>query len=328
VSGGPSLGSGLALFSAAKLLAGLVQARRIAREFSPQVMLTTGGWPTIAPTLACWGRCPILVAMPDTEPGSAIRFLSRVAARIAVTSEASTRFFSPGKTVITGYPVRADLLRAAGYSALGEPLADIPEAKLQARAKFSLAPDLPTLLVFGGSKGARSINRALSAHLDALLRQCQIVHISGPLDWDETQRRAAQLSAEAGGRYHPYDYLHGEDMALALGAADLVVSRSGASTLGEFPLFGLPAILVPYPHAWRYQKTNADVLASRGGAIRLDDERLAEELGDRITELLNQPDERARMSAAMKSLAHPDAAAHIAQTLIGLVSRSVSQPVR
>ncbi len=328
VSGGPVVGVGArALASAVKIGAGLRQARRIAREFAPQAMLTTGGWPTIAPTLACWGRCPILIYMPDTEPGAAISFLSRVATRVAVTSEASTRFFRPGKAVVAGYPVRSELLLAAGYSALGETLHDLPDAKAQAREQFSLTGDRPTLLVFGGSKGARSINQAVGAHLDSLLAECQIVHISGSLDWEATQRRAAALSSALASRYHPYEYLHSGDMALALAAADLVVSRAGASTLGEFPLFGLPAILVPYPHAWRYQKTNADVLESRGAAVRLDDERLRDELGERVRALLAQPEERARMSAAMKTLARPDAAARIAMQLTELVSGPAGQPV-
>jgi UDP-N-acetylglucosamine--N-acetylmuramyl-(pentapeptide) pyrophosphoryl-undecaprenol N-acetylglucosamine transferase len=127
-----------------------------------------------------------------------------------------------------------------------------------------LDPALPVLLVFGGSKGARSINRALLEALPGLLPEMQVLHISGNLDWPEVEAaRSALSTGEAAAwaeRYHAFPYLH-DEMGAALAAADLVVARAGASTLGEFPALGLPAILVPYPHAWRYQKVNADYLA-------------------------------------------------------------------
>jgi UDP-N-acetylglucosamine--N-acetylmuramyl-(pentapeptide) pyrophosphoryl-undecaprenol N-acetylglucosamine transferase len=111
-------------------------------------------------------------------------------------------------------------------------------------------------------------------------------------------------------------------MAQALKSADLVVSRSGASILGEFPLFGLPAILVPYPYAWRYQKTNADVLAARGAAIRMDDERLGDELLPELTRLLDDPDTRVQMAGACASLRRPDAAANLAAALADIAQHT------
>jgi UDP-N-acetylglucosamine--N-acetylmuramyl-(pentapeptide) pyrophosphoryl-undecaprenol N-acetylglucosamine transferase len=112
-------------------------------------------------------------------------------------------------------------------------------------------------------------------------------------------------------------YLH--EMGAALAAADLVVSRAGASTLGEYPLFGLPAVLVPYPHAWRYQKVNADYLSRRGAAIILENERLNQELLPTISVLLDNPNKLKAMRAAMFQLSHPRAAEKIASALIGLV---------
>jgi UDP-N-acetylglucosamine--N-acetylmuramyl-(pentapeptide) pyrophosphoryl-undecaprenol N-acetylglucosamine transferase len=107
-------------------------------------------------------------------------------------------------------------------------------------------------------------------------------------------------------------------MGLAFAAADLVVSRAGASVLGELPMFGLSAILVPYPYAWRYQKVNADYLAGRGAAVRLNDEDLKMKLTATIRELLGNPNRLNAMRVAMRSLAVPDAAHRIAEALLQL----------
>ena len=107
-------------------------------------------------------------------------------------------------------------------------------------------------------------------------------------------------------------------MGAALAAADLVVSRAGASALGEYPLLGLPAVLVPYPHAWRYQKVNADYLASRGAAVILADSLLKEELLAVVQTLLKEPAKREAMRAAMRALARPQAARQIAQQIFEL----------
>lgn len=327
VAGGPIVGVGLrAIPNALKLLWGTVQALGVVRRFKPGALLITGGWATIPPALACWlSQVPVTIYMPDVEPGSAIRALSRISQMVAVTAQASLAQFAPGKAVEAGYPLRADMLHAAGFDPLGQPLGHPPDTRSEAYERFDLIDGLPTLLVFGGSRGARSINRALLAALPDLLPHCQIIHISGTLDADEVQGHAASLpgalGADLAARYHPRDYLHGSDMALALAAADLVVSRAGASTLGEFPLFGLPAILVPYPHAWRYQKTNADYLVSRGAAMRLDDDKLNEHLAPTVLELLLDGERRQKMAAAARALRRPGAAGNIAALLAELAIR-------
>lgn len=326
VAGGPIVGVGLrALPNAARLLAGTVQALRIVREFRPDAALITGGWATIPAALAVrLAGVPLSIYLPDVEPASAVRALSRLAARVMVTAEDSPGFFRAGQAVHTGYPVRAELLQAAGFDALGNPLGDAPAGRQAARERFGLSDDLPTLLVFGGSRGARSINRALAPQLADLLPACQVIHITGTLDWPEIEAGLPQLRDLLPGpvatRYHPYAYLHGEDMALALSAADLVVSRAGASTLGEFPLFGLPAILVPYPFAWRYQKTNADYLASRGAAMRLDDDMLSSQLTPIVLPLLADAARLQAMADSALALRHPEAGARVAALLTDLAA--------
>jgi UDP-N-acetylglucosamine--N-acetylmuramyl-(pentapeptide) pyrophosphoryl-undecaprenol N-acetylglucosamine transferase len=259
-------------------------------------MLFTGGYVGFPAAVAGWG-IPKLVYVPDIEPGLASRWLARWADVVAVTADESRRFYSPRQNVVvSGYPTRPDLQ---------------PMDKRQARSALGLDPDAPVLLVYGGSLGARSINEAVWANLSEWLTLAQIIHVTGDLDWPRVDAVMAQLPSELAARYQPYSYLH-EGMTRALSAADLSVSRAGASTLGELPLFGLPSVLVPYPHAWRYQKVNADFLVQRGAAVMLEDSRLPGELLPLVRALLHDPERLAAMSAAARRQAVPGAAGRIA----------------
>lgn len=279
---------------------GIAASVRILKDFKPDVMFFTGGYVAFPMAVAGW-RKPSLLYVPDIEPGVALKAIARFADRITVTAEASRKFFArPATIAVAGYPTRADLSKWTRGGA---------------RAKLGLNPNLPTLLVFGGSKGAHSINMALLEHLPALLAKVQIVHISGELDWQLVSAKRQSLTAAQAERYHAFPYLH-EEMGAALAAADLAVSRSGASALGEFPLFGLPAILVPYPYAWRYQKVNGDYLAQHGAAAILDDARLMDELYPTIHTLLDNPGKLDAMRRAMRELARPQAAQAIAAQLV------------
>jgi UDP-N-acetylglucosamine--N-acetylmuramyl-(pentapeptide) pyrophosphoryl-undecaprenol N-acetylglucosamine transferase len=193
--------------------------------------------------------------------------------------------------------------------------------KESSRTALNLRHDLPVLLVFGGSRGAHSINQALVAALPQLLPICQVVHISGQLDWpasgDAGRQIAAELAAKTGEseiRYHPFPYLH-DEMVQALAAADLVIARAGASVLGEFPAVGLPSILVPYPFAGQHQDANAAYLADRGAALVVPDRDLAERLAPTALSLLTDRDRLGALAASARALARPDAATAIAREL-------------
>jgi UDP-N-acetylglucosamine--N-acetylmuramyl-(pentapeptide) pyrophosphoryl-undecaprenol N-acetylglucosamine transferase len=278
---------------------GIFAARRILSEFKPDVMFFTGGY--VAVPVATAGRSiPSLLYVPDIEPGMALKSLAGMADVIAVTTDESEQFFNK-KVLETGYPVRADLALWGRQTA---------NQHLQISSLGSV------LLFFGGSKGAHSINMAVLNNLRVLLSKYQVIHITGETDWELINNARDQLPATLAARYHAMPYLH--EMGAALAAADIVISRAGASTLGEYPLFGLPAILVPYPHAWRYQKVNADYLTRRGAAIILEDHRLSDELLSTLNVLFENPNKLKAMRAAMFELSHPRAAEKIASALIDL----------
>jgi UDP-N-acetylglucosamine--N-acetylmuramyl-(pentapeptide) pyrophosphoryl-undecaprenol N-acetylglucosamine transferase len=292
-----------------KLLQGISASAKILREFKPDVLLFTGGY--VAVPMALAGRhIPQLLFVPDIEPGMALKALSSFARMIAVTAPDSITFFSSKKNlVVTGYPTRADLQKMD---------------RAAARKQLGLDDTLPVLLITGGSKGARLINQAITAVLPELLAQFQVIHLTGELDWPEIQKNAASLTAEIATRYHPFPYLH-EEMAAAFSSADIVISRAGASTLGELPFYGIPAILVPYPFAWRYQKVNADYLVNKGAAIMIENSNLQADLMPTLQKLLSDPQRLQSMSQSMSSLAHPDAAARIAEQVLSLARNSVSE---
>ncbi len=281
-----------------KLFKGYLASRKILKEFRPDVLLFTGGYVAIPMAVAAL-RKPAVLYVPDIEPGLALKFLARFADKIALTTKCSEHFFpNQEKLTMTGYPIREDLKKWDGKTG---------------RAYFRLEPNLRTLLFMGGSSGARSINYALLDVLPELLKDFQVIHLTGHLDWEVIQERTQNLSP----RYQAFPYLH--EMGAALAAADLVISRAGASTLGEYPLFGLPAILVPYPYAWRYQKVNAEYLVENNAAVMIRDEALDEELLPTIRRLMRDPEELNKMRKAMASLAHPDAADKIAKLIQELV---------
>lgn len=292
----------------AQTLAGVRQAWREIEDFEPEVIFVTGGYVSVPVVVAGWlRRVPVLIYLPDVEPGLAIRVLSRLARRVAVTVEESQRYFPAHKTTVTGYPLRSELLAQAKS-------ANRQIGRRKARQALGLEEGLKTLLVYGGSRGARSINLALSKVLDRLLAVCQIVHICGRLDARWVEGRRAELPAPLRDRYRVYPYLH-EEMPLALAAADLVVARAGAATLGELPALGLPGVLVPYPYAGRHQELNADYLVSHGAAVKIDNADLEEKLLPTVMGLLDDEELLRQMGEKARCLARPEAAQRIADEL-------------
>ena len=288
-----------------KLIKGFFKSRQILRSFNPDALLFTGGYIAFPMAVAAI-RKPSLLYVPDIEPGLAIKALARFSDQIALTTAESAAYFpNKSKLTVTGYPVRPELKKWTRSKALDY---------------FNFDPALPTLTVTGGSKGARSINTALIKILPTLLDEMQVIHLTGHLDWDIVDAQTKHLPEDQAKRYQAFPYLH--EMGAAFAAADLIISRAGASSLGELPQFGLPAILVPYPYAWRYQQINAEYLADLGAAMILNDEDLETNLYAQIHSLITDRESLSRMSQAMTSVATPDAAQRIA----GLIQEMVGEP--
>lgn len=283
-----------------KLARGFLAARRIVQAFAPSVVFVTGGYVCTPVALAAWfQKVPVMIYLPDLEPGMAIRSLSWLARRVAVSFPEAAQFFSKERVFVSGYPVREAFLKAD---------------KATARETFHLDNHALTLTAFGGSRGARSINRAVSAVLESLLDTCQVIHVSGRLDAAEMSARQEGLSPALKKRYRLFSYLH-QEMPLAMAAADLILARAGAATLGEFPALGLPSILVPYPHAGAHQEVNAGFMVGHGAAVCIADAELADRLLPTVQALLGDPDRLFQMGQRARGLFQPEAADRIAQEI-------------
>jgi UDP-N-acetylglucosamine--N-acetylmuramyl-(pentapeptide) pyrophosphoryl-undecaprenol N-acetylglucosamine transferase len=295
-----------------RTLLGAAQAFGIIAGYRPRVVLATGGYVCVPVVFAAWLlRVPSLIYLPDMTPGLAVRTLARIASRIAVSFEEAGRYLPAGKTVATGYPVRPELFAVE---------------RVAARRALGLDADLPVVLVLGGSRGARAINDAVQASLPDLLPVAQVVHVAGEGEEPRLREMTNAIPADLAGRYRLYAYLH-EDLAQALGAADVVVSRAGASVMGEYPAVGVPSILIPYPHAGAHQRLNAAQLATKGAAIVIDEGQLPSGILARtVGELLADKGRLESMRAAALRLARPQAGAAIADLLLQLAYRT--GPVR
>ncbi len=279
-----------------KIALGVQQARGILGDFAPQAILLTGGYVSFPVAIAARSHSlPMTLYLPDLAPGWAVRAIARLAQRIAVTAIETLRRLPSGKTIVTGYPVREVFFqvdRAGGRERLG------------------LGAEEKVLFVTGASSGAHSINQAVASELNGLLRLCEVVHLCGAADEPWLAEIRDGLTDDLRGRYHLYGYMH-DEMPWAMAAADLALSRSGASVIGELPAVGLPAVLVPLPIAGGHQRLNAQYLERNKAAVVLDDDKL-DELLPVVGELLHDEECLSEMRGASRRLARPDAAAKIA----------------
>jgi UDP-N-acetylglucosamine--N-acetylmuramyl-(pentapeptide) pyrophosphoryl-undecaprenol N-acetylglucosamine transferase len=206
-------------------------------------------------------------------------------------------------------------LRPPRYVVTGRPLSphQLDATAEKGREAFGLVPDLPVVLAFGGSQGARSINRACVDAFGGGDLGFQLVHVCGPKN-EEQVRADLAACGERFERYHLVPYT--DRLAAAMAAADLVVARSGGS-VAELAALGRPAILVPYPYATAdHQRKNARELVTGGGAVLVDDAELnGEVLARLVSELLGDPSRLAAMAAASAALGRPDAALRVADQI-------------
>ena len=265
-------------------------ARRILREFRPDVVIGVGGYASGPAMLAAiLSSTPTLAFEPNVVPGFANRMVARWVSAAAVHFEETAKYFRNSE--VTGVPVREAFFKIAGQ----------PTGNAN-----------PTLLVFGGSQGANAINQAMIKCLPELAKQMShlhIIHQTGERDHDSVLAAYQQsgISAEV------FPFI--TDMPAFFARADLVLCRSGASTVAEITAAGKPAVFVPFPRAADdHQRVNAQALESAGAAVVLEETKLERVwLADTIAALLGDPGRLQRMSAAARRLAHPDAARDITE---------------
>lgn len=265
----------------------------------PRATLATGGYVSTPVSVASWLlRVPVILFSPDVVPGKAVKSLAPLARRIAVGTDTSLQYFPTGKAAVTGYPVREFFLAASREAG---------------RKHFGIPHDARVLFVTGGSQGSRSINTSVTHWLPRLLQRFHVIHVAGEARYGEALEAVAGLSDDQLKRYHLVPYLHDAHMANGMAAADLVLCRSGASTIGELPAVGVPGVLVPLPEPAVHQRENAEYLERHGAAIILEDSELMPTLGPILDELLSDAKRLAAMADACRKLARPDAAQAIAE---------------
>jgi UDP-N-acetylglucosamine--N-acetylmuramyl-(pentapeptide) pyrophosphoryl-undecaprenol N-acetylglucosamine transferase len=290
---------------------GMIQAINIVGKFRPQVVFTSGGYVAVPAGLAArLNRVPLLMHQQDVQPNLSNKLVAPLATRISVAFTDSLAFFPAHKTLQPGNPIRQAMLDVRQM---------LPE---EARQKLGFEEQVPLLLVTGGSQGARHLNQVVSEALPDLLVHCQVLQISGKELYIETRELSnsvlAHLKETMRRRYQLVAYLN-EEMPLALQAADLVLCRSGASTLSELAVLSKPSILVPLPPAIGSspQEANAEMFGRKAAAEVIRDGDLKPQvLAERVKFILSSSTRLEAMAEASRSFAKPQATQEITAELV------------
>ena len=285
-----------------KLIRSFRKASEIVRKFRPDVAAGTGGYASL-PVLRAAQRAgiPTLIQEQNSFAGLANKYLARRARAICVAYEGMERFFPADRIMLSGNPVRGDLL-------------SVREARGEALEFFGLAPSRPVLLSLGGSLGAATVNRSIEDGLALFERHgIQLVWQTGRGFYNT----AMNAATNAGGVVCVFDFIARMDLAYA--AADAIVSRAGAGTISELCIVGKPVVLVPSPNvAEDHQSKNAEALRGKGAAMVVADADALSKLANAATELIRNTAAAAELSRNISRLAMPDAARNIAAKILTL----------
>ena len=279
------------------------RCRGILKDFKADAVLGMGGFTSLPPAWAAKkAGLPAFIHDSNALPGKANRLTARFCAKVFIGWEAARPFFGGREVVVTGTPVRAEMRT-------------LP-SRAEAAAKFGLNPSRPTLMVTGGSQGARRLNSLVAQAFDSFPPGTQVLHIAGPGDQQRVEEEAGKRDG-----YRVVGFC--DDMPSAYAVADAVLSRSGASSMTELSFLGLPSILVPFPFAADdHQTRNAEVFSQAGAAFLEPEPALdAAKLAARVTTLMSDLQTRDRMAQAARSLAVPDAAARVCDAIEATLSR-------
>lgn len=283
---------------ACMMLYGYAQSRRILKEFRPDLVLGVGGYASLPVVLAARGmQIRRFIHEQNAIPGMTNKVLARVAERVFITLDESAKYFPKERTLLTGNPLRQQILAAA----LEEPAAT-------ADGRFHL-------LVFGGSQGAHAINTAMTealSRMEGVRERITIVHQTGENDAAEVR----DAYREHGFTAEVKNFI--DDMAAAYRRADLIVCRAGATTIAEVTACGKACIFIPFPHAVDdHQRRNAEALLKKGaGFMLLERELTGERLAEEIAALLEEPGRIAQAGRNARELARLDAAKVIVDEML------------
>ena len=272
--------------------------------FRPHALVTSGGAIGIPVVLAARTlRVPVYLWAGDAIPGRSSRLLARFCSRIGVTFDQARAAFPARRTVVSGTPIRASLLRWTRESA---------------RAAMDVPVDASLLVVTGGSQGSERLNEAVFGALPQLLQKAFVLHVTGEAHFARAQARERTLPDGLRARYLPRAYLR-DEMGAVLAAADLVVGRAGSSSIAEPLAFGVPLVLIPFGAAMEgHQEANARAAAEAGAAVVVRESQLPDRLVAEVTGLLNDPTRLARMAQSAKIAGRPDAAKDVAREVLAL----------
>lgn len=280
-----------------KLGRSLIRARQLVHDFRPDVAVGVGGYAS-GPTLlaASLQGIPTLIQEQNSYAGLTNKVLARWAETICVAYPGMDAFFPANKIRLTGNPVRKDILFANAQRAAGQHF-------------FDLNSVLPTVLVIGGSQGARTLNESIETGLPQLAEAgIQVIWQTGPTFFEQAQQAVAASGAKS---VKPLAFIY--DMDKAYGVADVVVSRAGALSVSELCLVGRPAILVPFPAASEdHQTKNAMSLVSHDAALLVSDQTARTTLVKTTLDLIRNPTRCSQLSQKITEFARPDAARDIA----------------
>lgn len=276
----------------------------------PDVVFSKGGFASF-PTLfaAKLFRIPVIIHESDSAPGRVNAWAGKFAQKIALSYADALQFFPSGRTALTGNPIREEVLRASGKDAFKE---------------LGLDPNIPVLLVLGGSQGAQIINSQMETLASKLVEKYQIIHQTGEANMADAETTIKGLLGgnPNAGRYHIYGYMDSETMKLASETATAVVSRAG-SAIFEIAAWELPAILIPITESNAdHQRRNAYAYARAGGAVVIEESNLGPNiLFSEIENLMEDKNKRAMMKASAKAFARTDAGELIAEQIMAVLMR-------
>lgn len=279
------------------------RAKQIIRAFKPDVAIGVGGFAS-GPALRAAQKLgiPTLIQEQNSYPGVTNKMLSSRVCKICVAYDGLEKYFPKEKIVKTGNPVRDEILH-------------IERKNQEAYRSFDLSPDKKTLLVVGGSLGAKTINRTLTENMDKLkAMQIQVLWQTGEAYYKQNQMELSMLQNDQI-RIVPFI----KNMNDAYGIADIIISRAGALAIAELSILGTPTILVPFPYAAEdHQTKNAMALVDKGAALMVKDSEAGEKLIPTLEGLLNDPQKCEEMAQNMAQFALPQAIDAIVENILNL----------